>query len=65
LLSAAGNETVARFLGWSAVGLDRFPDERRKLVDESRPDPERGRGDPAVGGAVADPKVDGRRTPSR
>ena len=26
LLSAAGNETVARFLGWSAVGLDRFPD---------------------------------------
>ena len=32
LLSGAGNETVARFLGWSAVGLDRFPDERRKLV---------------------------------
>ena len=34
LLSAAGNETVARFLGWSAVGLDRFPDQRRKLVDD-------------------------------
>jgi cytochrome P450 len=34
LLSGAGNETVARFLGWSAVGLDRFPDERRKLVDD-------------------------------
>jgi cytochrome P450 len=32
LLSGAGNETVARFLGWSAVGLDRFPDQRRKLV---------------------------------
>ena len=32
LLSGAGNETVARFLGWSAVGLDEFPDERRKLV---------------------------------
>ncbi len=32
LLSAAGNETVARFLGWSAVGLNRFPDQRRKLV---------------------------------
>jgi cytochrome P450 len=32
LLSGAGNETVARFLGWSAVGLDRFPDERRKLA---------------------------------
>jgi cytochrome P450 len=34
LLSGAGNETVARFLGWSAVGLDRFPDQRRKLVDD-------------------------------
>ena len=34
LLSAAGNETVARFLGWSAVGLSRFPDQRRKLVDD-------------------------------
>ena len=32
LLSAAGNETVARFLGWSAVGLARFPAERAKLV---------------------------------
>jgi cytochrome P450 len=33
LISGAGNETVARFLGWSAVGLDQFPDERRKLVE--------------------------------
>jgi cytochrome P450 len=33
LLSGAGNETVARFLGWTAIGLDRFPDQRRKLVD--------------------------------
>jgi cytochrome P450 len=33
LISGAGNETVARFLGWSAVGLDEFPDERRKLVE--------------------------------
>jgi cytochrome P450 len=33
LLSGAGNETVARFLGWSAVGLDRFPAQRAKLVD--------------------------------
>ncbi len=32
LLSAAGNETVARFLGWSATALARFPGERRKLV---------------------------------
>ena len=34
LLSGAGNETVARFLGWAATGLDEFPDERRKLVDD-------------------------------
>jgi cytochrome P450 len=33
LLSSAGNETVARFLGWAATGLDQYPDERRKLVD--------------------------------
>jgi len=33
LISGAGNETVARFLGWSAIGFDRYPDERRKLVD--------------------------------
>jgi cytochrome P450 len=32
LISGAGNETVARFLGWSAIGLEEFPDERRKLV---------------------------------
>jgi len=33
LLSAAGNETVARFLGWAATGIDQFPDQRRKLAD--------------------------------
>ncbi len=32
LISGAGNETVARFLGWSAVGLDQFPDQRAKLA---------------------------------
>jgi cytochrome P450 len=32
LLSGAGNETVARFLGWTVTGLDQFPDERAKLV---------------------------------
>jgi len=32
LISGAGNETVARFLGWSAVGLDQFPAERAKLA---------------------------------
>ncbi len=34
LISAAGNETVARFLGWAATGLDQYPDQRRKLVDD-------------------------------
>jgi cytochrome P450 len=34
LISSAGNETVARFLGFAAIGLDRFPGERRKLVDD-------------------------------
>jgi cytochrome P450 len=32
LISGAGNETVARFLGWSAIGLDQFPAERAKLA---------------------------------
>src|SRR5262249_17319672 len=32
LISAAGNETVARYLGWAAVVLAEWPDERRKLV---------------------------------
>ena len=34
LLSGAGNETVARFLGWAATALASFPDERRALVDD-------------------------------
>ncbi len=33
LLSAAGNETVARLLGWSALTLEANPGERRKLVE--------------------------------
>ncbi|MCG8590782.1 MAG: cytochrome P450 [Proteobacteria bacterium] len=32
LISNAGNETVARFLGWAATLLARFPAERAKLV---------------------------------
>ncbi|HZR81505.1 MAG TPA: cytochrome P450 [Candidatus Binatia bacterium] len=32
LISAAGNETVARHLGWAAIVLGEWPDERRKLV---------------------------------
>ena len=34
LLSGAGNETVARFLGWSATALARFPEERSKLAGD-------------------------------
>jgi cytochrome P450 len=37
LINLAGNETVARLLGWAALTLARFPDERAKLVaDPSR-----------------------------
>jgi cytochrome P450 len=32
LLSAAGNETTSRLLGWAGATLARFPDERAKLV---------------------------------
>ena len=32
LLSGAGNETVARFLGWAVTGLDEFPDQRAVLA---------------------------------
>ena len=32
LLIAAGTETVARLLGWSAIVLDAHPDQRRELV---------------------------------
>ncbi len=32
LLSAAGNETVARLLGWAAILLARHPGEREKLL---------------------------------
>jgi cytochrome P450 len=34
LMSSAGNETVARALGWSSVYLSRLPDQRQKLVDD-------------------------------
>jgi cytochrome P450 len=34
LLSGAGNETVARFLGWTCTLLDRHPDQRAALVAE-------------------------------
>jgi cytochrome P450 len=34
LLSGAGNETVARLLGWAGTTLASYPGERRKLVDD-------------------------------
>jgi cytochrome P450 len=34
LLSSAGNETVARFIGFMGMTLGRNPGERRKLIDE-------------------------------
>ncbi|MGE0386389.1 MAG: cytochrome P450 [Gammaproteobacteria bacterium] len=33
LIASAGNETVARLVGWMGVLLDKHPDERRKLVE--------------------------------
>jgi cytochrome P450 len=36
LLSAAGNETTARHIGWAGATLAQYPDQRKKLVD--RPD---------------------------
>ena len=42
LINVAGNETVARLLGWSALTLARYPQERAKLVEN--PD--------LIGGAV-------------
>jgi cytochrome P450 len=34
LLSGAGNETVARLIGWAGTTLASFPEERQKLVDD-------------------------------
>jgi cytochrome P450 len=34
LISNAGNETVARMLGWVALVLDEYPDARRQLVED-------------------------------
>jgi cytochrome P450 len=33
MISSAGNETVARFLGWAAIGLNQFPEQRTKLAE--------------------------------
>ena len=43
LLSAAGNETVAKFVGWAGATLARFPDERAKLVADPSSSPTRSR----------------------
>jgi cytochrome P450 len=34
LISNAGNETVARMLGWAALVLDDFPDARRQMAED-------------------------------
>ncbi|BBX18062.1 cytochrome [Mycolicibacterium duvalii] len=34
MINVAGNETVARLLGWAALTLARNPDQRAKLVDD-------------------------------
>ena len=34
LVAGAGNETTARLIGWTAHLLDRFPDQRRLLVED-------------------------------
>jgi cytochrome P450 len=34
LISNAGNETVARMLGWAALVLDEYPDARREMADD-------------------------------
>ena len=34
LISNAGNETVARMLGWAAVVLDDYPDARREMAQD-------------------------------
>jgi cytochrome P450 len=36
LLSGAGNETVARLIGWAGTTLASFPEERRKLAEDPR-----------------------------
>lgn len=42
LINVAGNETVARLLGWAGLTLARYPDQRAKLVRDPR----------LIGGAV-------------
>jgi len=42
MINVAGNETVARLLGWAALTLARHPDQRAKLVDNPQ----------LIGGAV-------------
>jgi len=36
LLAGAGNETTTRLIGWAGHLLDRFPDQRRLLVEDRR-----------------------------
>ena len=34
LLAGAGNETTTRLIGWTGFLLDRFPDQRRRIVED-------------------------------
>ncbi len=34
LLAGAGNETTTRLIGWTGYLLDRFPDQRRRVIDD-------------------------------
>ena len=67
LLAVAGNETVTKLVANAAIALHRFPDQRQLLLDHPRSDPERGRGNAALGCAVAVPgaNADARRRVAR
>jgi cytochrome P450 len=48
VLATAGNETTNRVIGHSGKILAEHPDQRRALVEDRGPHPQRGGGDPAV-----------------
>ena len=49
VIATAGAETTTRLIGWAGKTLADYPDQRRELVGEPRPDPPGDRGDPALG----------------
>ena len=52
LLAAAGNETTTRLIGWTGKVLAEHPDQRRELVEDREPRPQRHRGAAALRGAL-------------